>query len=534
LSYLVLARKYRPKTFEDIVGQGVVTRTLRGAIQEERIGHAYLFTGPRGTGKTTSARVFAKALNCEKGPTPEPCGECERCRAVDAGNETDLIEIDGASNTGVDSVRELRTQTVYAPMRARFKVYLIDEVHMLSKQAFNALLKTLEEPPPHVKFLFATTEPQKIPDTILSRCQILRLVPLAEEEIRDRLREVFEAESVDAGEGVAEELARRARGGLRDALSLADQLLALVGPAPTVEDVERLSSDGPQTLQAVLDALADGERAAVLQALPTIEGGEAELVSVLLDQLRSCMIAALCGPESAVLSRPAAEREALAALGKRIGARRIEVWLTELLHLRERLRILPGHARLLLEVTLLDLCDAEQSLDLAALAARLQALEARLAQGAVGAPQVARESPRSPAPADPRRAAAPAPPPAAQRERRPAAVGNARGVTKTDSWQSFLTELREQASSLADVIERRGKLRELASGRAVVQLIELREDERLLIEDKRNRSLCSKAFTKALGSPVDVDLQDAGKARPAAQDSFTSEVTDLFQGRVED
>src|SRR6185295_14423671 len=158
MTYLVLARKYRPRVFSDVVGQEVATATLRGAIAEGRIGHAYLFCGPRGTGKTTTARIFAKALNCEKGPAPDPCGTCERCLAADSGSEIDIIEVDAASHTGVDYVREMREQAAYMPLRARFKIYLIDEVHMLSKGAFNALLKTLEEPPPHVKFLFATTE----------------------------------------------------------------------------------------------------------------------------------------------------------------------------------------------------------------------------------------------------------------------------------------------------------------------------------------------------------------------------------------
>ena len=518
-----------------------MTRTLRGAIQEDRVGHAYLFTGPRGTGKTTSARLFAKALNCEQGPTITPCGECERCRALDIGNETDLIEIDGASNTGVENVRELRTQAVYAPLRARFKIYLIDEVHMLSRAAFNALLKTLEEPPGHVKFLFATTEPQKIPDTILSRCQILRLAPLSEEAIQGRLVDVFQTEGVQAGSGVAEELARRARGGLRDALSLADQLLALVGPAPTLEDVERLSPDGPRTLTAILDALAESDRSVVLSALPAIEGGEGELISALLDELRACMIAALCGPDAAVLSRSAEEREALAKLGKRIGARRVELWLTELLHLRERLRVLPGHARLLLEVTLLDLCDAAGNLDLDTLAHRLAALEARLASG-TSAPPAPLESRAAAPPVASQSEAGEALRPAAQDSDPgqlqpsppPRSASSSRAPTKADTWEAILVDLRQRASSLADLILRRGKLCEMTPERAVVQFSGLSDDERLLIEDRRNRSQCAKSFERVTGNAGEVVLKDASRARPAAEDAFTQEVTDLFEGRVED
>jgi len=174
MSYLVLARKYRPRTFADMVGQETVTQVLKGAIHEGRIGHAYLFCGPRGTGKTTTARILAKALNCERGPTIEPCLQCERCLGIEAGSEVDVVEIDAASHTSVDNVRDLKEQVAYAPMRARYKVWIIDEVHMLSKSAFNAFLKPLEEPPPHVKFLFATTDPQKVLETVLSRVQVLK------------------------------------------------------------------------------------------------------------------------------------------------------------------------------------------------------------------------------------------------------------------------------------------------------------------------------------------------------------------------
>ena len=241
MSYLVLARKYRPRTFGEVAGQDVILNTLKGAIEGGRIGHAYLFTGPRGTGKTTTARLLAKALNCEKGPTTEPCGVCARCVGMEKGGESDVIEIDAASNTSVEDVRALRDQAAYKPMAARYKIFIIDEVHMLSKAAFNALLKTLEEPPEHVKFLFATTEPHKVLDTILSRCQVLKLSPLPEERIVHRLGEVFAAEGIDAEDGVKDEIARRARGGMRDALSIADQLLAMVGDKPRLADMERLS-----------------------------------------------------------------------------------------------------------------------------------------------------------------------------------------------------------------------------------------------------------------------------------------------------
>src|SRR6266481_1015703 len=190
VSYEVFARKYRPQTFDDLVGQTHVSRTLKNAVAQNRLAHAYLFVGPRGIGKTSTARILAKALNCVKGPTITPCGVCDNCREITAGNSLDVLEIDGASNNGVEQVRELRDNVRYAPSKGRYKIYIIDEVHMLTPAAFNALLKTLEEPPPHVKFIFATTEPQKVPITILSRCQRFDFAGVSSAAIQARLAQI--------------------------------------------------------------------------------------------------------------------------------------------------------------------------------------------------------------------------------------------------------------------------------------------------------------------------------------------------------
>jgi DNA polymerase-3 subunit gamma/tau len=345
-AYLVLARKYRPRTFAEVIGQDVVTEVLRGALAGGHLGHAYLFAGPRGTGKTTLARIFAKCLNCERGPTPEPCGVCERCRAADAGNEVDIIEIDAASHTGVDDVRELRDEVAYAPMRARYKVYIVDEVHMLSKQAFNALLKTLEEPPPHVVFLFATTDPHKVLDTVLSRCQILRLAPLPEERIIARLQQVFAAEGVRAEEGVTAELARRARGGMRDALSQADKLLAFAGEEPTLADLSRLGGEaGAAEREALLALVEAGDRPGLLAKLQQFEGDEEEVLNGLLEGVRAAALLAWCGAETPLVALSGAERTAALERGRRLGAERLELWLQELLRARERMRVLGGQER---------------------------------------------------------------------------------------------------------------------------------------------------------------------------------------------
>ncbi|MDG1051086.1 MAG: DNA polymerase III subunit gamma/tau [Planctomycetota bacterium] len=433
MSYLVLARKYRPRTFAEVAGQDVVTRTLRGAISEDRVGHAYLFFGPRGTGKTTSARLFAKALNCEQGPTDDPCGTCARCQAYDSGTEADLIEIDAASNTSVDHVRGLRDQASYVPLAARFKVFLIDEVHMLSKSAFNALLKTLEEPPPHVKFLFATTELHKVPDTVVSRCQVLRLSALSEAEIQTRLDEVFSAEEITAEDGVTAQIARLARGGMRDALSLADQLLALVGRSPRLADTERLAGEGTnEAVEAVLGAILAADPPGLLAALPVREGEEPALLDALLGYVRTALVLALVG-EDAPMAAGAASAESrarMASIAKAFGAGRVELLLQELLHARERMGPvhMRAHARLVLETTLLDLCRPEATMPIDEMCRRLEALEARLGGAPAPAPSSSSAAPARPSPPRGPQAAPRAPQAQAPQAQAPAASASGAGA----------------------------------------------------------------------------------------------------------
>ena len=263
MSYLVLARKWRPKRFAELVGQEHVVRALTNALETGRVHHAFLFTGTRGVGKTTIARIFAKSLNCERGTGADPCGECETCLAIDAGRYIDLLEIDAASNTGVDNVRELIENAQYMPSRGKYKVYLIDEVHMLSKPAFNALLKTLEEPPEHVKFLFATTDPEKLLVTVLSRCLQFNLKRLDEAQIRGQISKILGAEGIEADDDAIRQLAAAADGSLRDGLSLLDQAIAYAGGRLDGEVVaSMLGTVDRNRVQALLAALADadGER----------------------------------------------------------------------------------------------------------------------------------------------------------------------------------------------------------------------------------------------------------------------------------
>jgi DNA polymerase-3 subunit gamma/tau len=251
VSYEVFARKYRPQTFDDLVGQAHVSRTLKNAVAQNRLAHAYLFVGPRGIGKTSTARILAKSLNCVKGPTVTPCGVCDNCREIAAGNSLDVIEIDGASNNSVEDVRQLRENVRYAPAKGRYKIYLIDEVHMLSPAAFNALLKTLEEPPGHVKFIFATTEPQKVLPTILSRCQRFDLHRIPANLIAKHLQFIAGKEKITLDPAAAHAIARGAEGGLRDAESMLDQLVAFCGEKISETDV--LDVFGFTSEQTVID-----------------------------------------------------------------------------------------------------------------------------------------------------------------------------------------------------------------------------------------------------------------------------------------
>jgi len=272
MSYLVLARKWRPRSFDELVGQDHVRRALTNALDSGRIHHAFLFTGTRGVGKTTIARIFAKSLNCERGISSKPCGECGACRDIDAGRFVDLLEVDAASRTKVDDTRELLDNVQYAPARGRCKVYLIDEVHMLSTHSFNALLKTLEEPPPHVKFLLATTDPQKLPVTVLSRCLQfnLRRLPLA--QIQERLTAIAEAEKVEFEPAALRAIARSAEGSMRDALSLLDQVLAFGGGRAVESEVRALLGTlDRRHVEAILNALAAGDGAALMACVAQLD-----------------------------------------------------------------------------------------------------------------------------------------------------------------------------------------------------------------------------------------------------------------------
>ena len=325
--YRVVALRYRPETFNDLIGQTQVATALGNAIQQNRVGHAYLFTGARGVGKTSSARIFAKCLNCAAGPTIEPCGQCDICQGVSSGEDVDVLEIDGASNRGIDEIRQLRANANVRPSRSRYKIYIIDEVHMLTVAAFNALLKTLEEPPEHVKFIFCTTDPEKIPITVLSRCQRFDFPPIKTLEIVNRLRHIVDKESIEAEDKALELLARRAGGSMRDSQSLLEQLLSYSSNKITVGEVHGLlgTADNDAVFD-IADAMVSNDPANALTVVnQSLESGvdAGQLTSQLLGLFRDAMAVLVGCDEALLLNCSADDQPRLQSLAAALGVEKV-------------------------------------------------------------------------------------------------------------------------------------------------------------------------------------------------------------------
>jgi DNA polymerase-3 subunit gamma/tau len=378
MSYQVIARKYRPQRFADVVGQEHVTQTLSHAIEQNRIAHAYLFCGPRGTGKTTVARIFAKCLRCKNGPTTEPCGECPDCLAIAEGNSLDMLEFDAASNTQVEKIREMIIEHVkYAPSSGKYKMYLVDEVHMLSPSSFNALLKTLEEPPSHVVFLFATTDPEKLPTTILSRCQRFDLRRIPASLIVKQLTQIAAQEKVRVAPEALHAIARGADGGMRDAESTLDQLISFCGGQ--IEETDVLSMFGLAAQSQLLDlarTVLDGEVEKALRLLNDLaKNGKdlGRLLSDLLNHFRNLLIFQVSRGDLNLLEVSEAEaaslREQSAATNSSAVARIMEVLANSETRLRDA-----ASKKIFLEVTVLKAMEARQAVGIDAVLKRLQQL----------------------------------------------------------------------------------------------------------------------------------------------------------------
>lgn len=342
MSYLVLARKWRPKNFAETSGQQHVLRALSNALDSQRLHHAYLFAGTRGVGKTTIARILAKSLNCETGISSTPCGKCSACLEIDEGRFVDLIEVDAASRTKVDDTRDLLDNVQYAPARGRFKVYLIDEVHMLSKSSFNALLKTLEEPPPHVKFLLATTDPQKLPVTVLSRCLQFNLKRLSPTVIRERLEFICGEEGIGAESGALAAISRAADGSLRDALSLLDQAIAFCGGDVAAAPVSQmLGTIDRQHVARLLEVLADGNAPGLLTTIAEIDEQFPDYDTLMQDLARTLQKIAVYQVVGATDAEDESEESEIAGLASRISAEDVQLYYQIALMGRRDLNLAP-------------------------------------------------------------------------------------------------------------------------------------------------------------------------------------------------
>ena len=409
--YTVLARRFRPQTFSEVVGQAHVAQALKNAITGGRVAHAYLFTGARGVGKTSMARILAKALNCPNASDANPCNVCDICQGIASGHDVDVLEIDGASNRRIDDIRLLRSNVGVKPMRARYKIYIIDEVHMLTNEAFNALLKTLEEPPPNVKFVFCTTEPNKVPDTILSRCQRFDFAPIATQQIVERLHEIAAAEGYQADAAALELVARRAGGSMRDSQSLFDQLLAYGGKSISAQDVHRLlGTASDERLIEIADGIINRQpdRAIELFDRALAEGVQlGELVDQLLDYHRDLMVIAAGAEATGLSSVASTHRPTLADQARRWGLPTVVAALQLLAETKTRMQR-SGHGRALAELAIVRLTLLEATIDLATLIDELRSLpapraEANTALGA-GVPRqtsVVRSLPSPPASSPP-------------------------------------------------------------------------------------------------------------------------------------
>jgi len=551
--YVVVARRYRPQAFDDLVGQQHVATALRNAIETGRVGHAYLFTGARGGGKTSAARIFAKCLNCEIGPSPVPCDQCDSCQSVATGEDVDVLEIDGASNRGIDEVRQLRSNVHVRPSRSRHKVYIIDEVHMLTTPAFNALLKTLEEPPEHVKFIFCTTDPEKIPITVLSRCQRYDFAGIDTGSIVARLRQIVQSEGVPATDDALSLIARRAAGSMRDSQSLLEQLLAFGGDEITVDDVhEMLGTAGTELIDKLTERLIQRDAATSLSLLAeAVTGGvdPGQLTEQLLGHYRDLMAVCVgCHEDVLLHTGPDAAddlRRQAADLGLETILASIQVLDQALVRMRQT-----THGRVVAEAALVRLCHLENLDALAELAARVkdgQPLH-------VSAPATASQ-PRSNPTADSSRGGkkkVDAEPPAHQAtaQETPPASAAAPASLSDDSAESVW---RQAVKNIGGMFEEWGlkfnRIAISAPNRLVVQFPAKYNSAKTFCERAERKSQIENELSSIVGGPVTVEfrLDEAAAApqpkrptvrstrenvREAMQHPLVAEAMDLFDAEV--
>ena len=449
MSYLVLARKWRPQTFHDLTGQEHVTLTLKNAIESGRVAHAFLFTGARGVGKTSSARILAKTLNCEKGPTTEPCNVCPACIEITDGSSVDVMEIDGASNNGVDEIRELRDNVKYLPSNSRYKIFIIDEVHMLSNSAFNALLKTLEEPPPHIKFIFATTEPHKVPITILSRCQRFDFKRISSSMIFDRLRFILDQERVSMSDAALTMIARKGDGSMRDALSALDQVLAFCGDK--VEDTDVTSLLGTVDRVMLLSAMNyiferdSGSLVGIVKKVDDCGCNMRHFCHELIDVMRTLLLVKTVPSAADLLDLSDRELEEGRALAAGTDIQTIQRCLSILLKTDTDMAH-SSFSRLLMEMAMIRMATLSPAIPVNELIERVKALESMPSPVSLAAE-----------PASPRYAAAPKPDKPAIPSPEPAPAKGAQPPPSSSGnrdWQGFVAFVKSRKPMLATKLEK--------------------------------------------------------------------------------
>ncbi len=551
--YIVLARKWRPKTFEEVVGQEHITKTLAGAIKQNRVSHAYLFTGPRGIGKTTTARLLAKALNCEKGPTPVPCNKCTNCKEIAIGSSLDVLEIDGASNRGIDEVRDLREKVKFAPASSKYKVYIIDEVHMLTTEAFNALLKTLEEPPPHVIFILATTAPFKLPLTILSRCQRFDFRRIKSKDIAKKLAEIAKDEKLEISEDITFQIARASEGSMRDGISVLDQLISLGGKKVTQGDLQAILGIVPQgTFFELTKAIGENNTKGILNIINQIIDQGYDLrhfATDLLEHFRNLLMLKI---NEEVVDLPKDLRERLKEFRERFDQDRLLRMIEIVSQAREEMKR-SEKVRLILEMAVVKLTRLEPTISVEEILRKIESIEERL-----GIMPAQEEFPIEEAPTHLRRGfggqeeGAPAEKasglegPLARKVKDEASYLELGGIK--DAWGEVIREIKKD-SAVTGAFLMEGEPIALKDNLLTIGFNEDFKFHKEQIEEKENRELIQKALNRIFGKDFTIEcrLTNTPRERPEAvaqkgmvmskeefieEEPVVKEALDIFGGEI--